>query len=133
MENLYSILGVGKDASQSQIEDAYNNLKDSLKDNFTAISKLDAAYRVLSNIDMRAYYDVHGRIPAKKTHEKRSATDDRSVLKVRKILNSIFLLGAVVSVVFFVLQYAGCSVVPFYIACGTSMLIKIAEYALRLF
>lgn len=82
---------------------------------------------------MRAYYDVHGRIPAKKVHEKKSATDDRQILKVRKTLNSIFLLGAVVSLVFFVLQYAGCSVMPFYLACGTSMLIKIAEYVLRLF
>lgn len=61
----YEILGVKQDASQLEIEDAYMNLKQifdkSNESTYTerkCLKKLEASYKILSNIDQRSIYDL---------------------------------------------------------------------------
>lgn len=133
--NLYNILGVDKYASQEQIDSAYSALKDSACSDGKTLDDLEKAYSVLGNVENRAYYDVYGRAPKiKKSKRAGSGADHYARMNsVRKTLNTVFLFGSVVSIVLFVLYITGGSPVPFYWACGASLLIKIAEYAARLF
>lgn len=133
--NLYNILGVDKYASHEQIDAAYSALKNNAETNGEPTDSLEKAYSVLGNVESRAYYDVYGRIPKSKKSKRRGSGADHNVRinSIRKTLNMIFLFGSVISVVLFIVYITGGSPIPFYWACGTSLLIKIAEYASRLF
>lgn len=133
--NLYTILGVDKYASQEQIDAAYNALKSSAVAGGELAGNLELAYSVLGNIERRAYYDVYGRIPKNKQAERRGSKTEHygKMSEIRKMLNMVFLFGSVISIVLFIVYITGGSPVPFYWACGASLVIKITEYVARLF
>ena len=93
---------------------------------------IEQAYSILSDMDRRAAYDVTGKVRSGVKRKHRSG-DASSTEKARYILNTLFLAGAAVTTVLFILQLSGSlTTTPFYWACGISLLIKIAEYILRL-
>lgn len=131
-KDLYSVLGVDPSASDAEIKAAYEQLIDRNPEGTPLNSSIVEAYNTLSDMDSRARYDVTGKVSHSKRHNHRSGHND-GVEKARYTLNTLFLAGAAVTTVLFILQFSGAiGAVPFYIACGISMLIKIAEYILRL-
>ena len=83
-------------------------------------------------MDSRAAYDITGKVKRGGIRKHR-AGDLQGTEKARYTLNTLFLAGAAVTTVLFILQFSGAiGTLPFYIACGISLLIKIAEYILRL-
>ena len=126
-KELYDILGVDETASDSQIKEAYNRLIAENPDD----ARITEAYTVLSDMDARARYDVTGRTGKGSVRRHKSDAGRRE--KTRYSLNTLFLAGAAVTTILFILQFSGTiGTLPFYIACGISLLIKIAEYILRL-
>lgn len=131
-KELYTVLGVGPSASDAEIKAAYDNLITSNPEGSPMHSRIVEAYTVLSDMDSRAAYDITGKI---KKNGVRKHRDRKSgnIEKTRYNLNTLFLAGAAVTTVLFILQFSGSiGSLPFYIACGVSLLIKIAEYILRL-
>ena len=131
-KELYDVLGVDTSASDAEIKSAYNRLITLNPEGTPLHSRIVKAYNVLSDMDSRAAYDITGKISKSgvRRHRDRSARD---TAKVRYNLNTLFLAGAAVTTVLFILQFSGAiGSLPFYIACGVSLLIKIAEYILRL-
>ena len=128
--NLYSILGLEENATEKEIADAYSRLKESHGQSDSEIQAIEHAYSVLSDMEKRARYDITGKADGKPLH-RRSVPTGR-IDKARNILNTLFLAGAAVTTVFFILQWCGAGTTPFYWACGISITIKLAEYLLRL-
>ena len=131
-KELYDVLGVDASASDAEIKSAYNRLITLNPEGTPLHSRIVEAYNVLSDMDSRAAYDITGKISKSgvRRHRDRSARD---TAKVRYNLNTLFLAGAAVTTILFILQFSGAiGSLPFYIACGVSLLIKIAEYILRL-
>ena len=125
-------MGVDASASDAEIKSAYDHLIAQNPEGTPLHSRIVEAYNVLSDMDSRAAYDITGKISKSgvRRHRDRSARD---TAKVRYNLNTLFLAGAAVTTVLFILQFSGAiGSLPFYIACGVSLLIKIAEYILRL-
>ena len=132
-KELYTILGVDQGASDAQIRSAYERLIAQNPEGTPLHDSIVQAYTILSDMDSRALYDVTGKVSHKR---KRSHTKDRTdrLEKTRYALNTLFLAGAVVTTIFFILQWSGSlGTAPFYWACGVSLFIKILEYILRLF
>ena len=131
-KELYSILGVDETASDAEIRSAYEHLIAENPEGTPGYASIVNAYSVLSDMDKRAMYDVTGKV---KGRIRRSSTSGHSnkIQKARSILNTLFLAGAAVTTVCFILQWSGVmGTTPFYWTCGLSLLIKIAEYILRL-
>ena len=131
-KELYSILGVDQTATDSEIRFAYESLIAQNPEGTPQYSRIVEAYTILSDMDSRARYDVTGKID--RTGRRRHRTSDSNgTEKVRYTLNTLFLAGAAVTTVLFILQLS-CTIgtLPFYISCGISLLIKISEYILRL-
>lgn len=128
--NLYSILGLDKDATEKDIVEAYSRLLEDSGKSDSEKKDIEHAYSVLSDMEKRARYDITGKADAKPLHH-RSVPAGR-MDKARYILNTLFLAGAVITTVLFILQWCGAGTTPFYWACGISIIIKIAEYILRL-
>lgn len=129
---LYTILGVDRFASDAQIKAAYEQLIADNPEGTPMHSRIVEAYTILSDMDSRAAYDVTGKIKKSGARRHRSSDAD-GISKARYNLNTLFLAGAAVTTVLFILQFSGAiGSLPFYIACGISLLIKIAEYILRL-
>lgn len=131
-KELYSILGVDKTASDAEIRSAYQHLIAENPEGTPEYDSITHAYSVLSDMDKRAMYDVTGKV---KGGIRRSSTSGRSnkIQKARSILNTLFLAGAAVTTICFILQWNGAmGTTPFYWTCGISLLLKIAEYILRL-
>ena len=131
-KELYSILGVDETASDAEIRSAYEHLIAENPEGTPGYASIVNAYSVLSDMDKRAMYDVTGKV---KGRIRRSNTSGHSnkIQKARSILNTLFLAGAAVTTVCFILQWSGVmGTTPFYWTCGLSLLIKIAEYILRL-
>lgn len=131
-KELYSILGVDETASDAEIRSAYEHLIAENPEGTPGYASIVNAYSVLSDMDKRAMYDVTGKV---KGRIRRSSTSGHSnkIQKARSILNTLFLAGAAVTTVCFILQWSGImGTTPFYWTCGLSLLIKIAEYILRL-
>ena len=125
-------MGVDTSASDAEIKSAYDHLIAQNPEGTPLHSRIVEAYNVLSDMDSRAAYDITGKISKNgvRRHRDRSARD---TAKVRYNLNTLFLAGAAVTTILFILQFSGAiGSLPFYIACGVSLLIKIAEYILRL-
>jgi len=131
-KELYSILGVDEMATDKEIESAYNNLIASCPETDPMHSRIVEAYSILSDIDKRAQYDVTGKIIRHNRKHNASGNDNDKIYKARYILNTLFMVGAVVTTICFLLQWGGMSTTPFYWACGISLLIKVTEYILRL-
>ena len=130
-KDLYSVLGVDPSASDAEIKAAYEQLIARNPEGTPLNSSIVEAYNTLSDMDSRAKYDVTGKVSHGK-RQNRSGHND-GVEKARYNLNTLFLAGAAVTTVLFILQFSGAiGAIPFYIACGISLLIKIAEYILRL-
>jgi DnaJ-class molecular chaperone len=129
---LYTILGVDRFASDAEIKVAYEHLIADNPEGTPMHSRIVEAYTILSDMDRRAAYDVTGKIKKNGVRRHRSSDAD-GISKARYSLNTLFLAGAAVTTVLFILQFSGAiGSIPFYIACGISLLIKIAEYILRL-
>ena len=131
-KELYSILGVDQTATDSEIKSAYDSLIAQNPEGTPQYSRIVEAYTILSDMDSRARYDVTGKID--RTGRRRYRTSDSNgTEKVRYTLNTLFLAGAAITTVLFILQLSGTiGTLPFYISCGISLLIKISEYILRL-
>jgi curved DNA-binding protein CbpA len=128
---LYNVLGVDPAASDAEIKSAYERLIADNPEGTPQHSRIVEAYTVLSDMDARARYDVTGKTG--KSSVRRHTIDSGRREKVRYSLNTLFLAGAAVTTILFILQFSGTiGTLPFYIACGISLLIKIAEYILRL-
>ena len=131
-KELYSILGVDPSASDAEIKSAYEHLIASEAEGTPRYESIVNAYTILSDMDSRAAYDVTGKA-RKGGIRKHRSNNLNGPEKVRYSLNTLFLAGAAVTTILFVLQLSGAiGTLPFYIACGISLLIKIAEYILRL-
>lgn len=131
-KELYNILEVDETATDAQIKSSYERLIAANPEGTPNYSRIVQAYTILSDMDSRAAYDITGRINKKglRRHRKGNA---EGTYKARYALNTLFLAGAAVTTVLFILQMSGAlSTTPFYVACGISLLIKIAEYILRL-
>lgn len=128
-KELYSILGLDDSASDKDIQEAYDRLIKTCPESDPEHALIVQAYTILSDIDKRAVYDITGRTSSKvrRTGNRNSGTE-----KARYILNTLFLAGAAVTTVLFILQWCGFSTTPFYWACGISIVIKMAEFILRL-
>ena len=129
-KKLYQTLGVDETASQQEIESAYQQLIVKYRESDAEYAELVQAYSVLSDIEKRAVYDVTGKV--KGSRHRSSAMSRSKKEKIRYTLNTLFLAGAAVTTVLFILQWSGVSTTPFYWACGISILIKLAEYLIRL-
>ena len=128
---LYNVLGVDPAASEADIKSAYERLIADNPEGTPLHSRIVEAYTVLSDMDARARYDVTGRTGKGSVRRHKSDAGRRE--KTRYSLNTLFLAGAAVTTILFILQFSGAiGTLPFYIACGISLLIKIAEYILRL-
>ena len=130
-KDLYRILGLDESATDAQITDAYKKLSGNLADGSSDRQRLDYAYSILSDIEKRARYDITGKASIKAARKRRTSQPGRRD-KVRQTLNTLFLAGAAVTTVLFIMQYCGTGTTPFYIACGISLLLKLTEYLLRL-
>lgn len=131
-KELYDILGVDQSASDAEIKAAYDRLIADNPEGSPLYPRIVEAYTVLSDIDSRAAYDVTGKV--RRAGVRKHRNDNSSgTEKARYALNTLFLAGAAVTTILFILQLSGAiGTLPFYIACGISLLIKIAEYILRL-
>lgn len=128
-KELYTILGVDSTASDAQIRSAYEKLISDYPEGTPGHDRIVQAYSVLSDIEKRARYDITGKVSLKRSRR----SDPQGLNKARYTLNTLFLAGAAITTVLFILHMSGVlSTTPFYIACGTSMLVKISEYILRL-
>lgn len=131
-QELYNILGVDPSASDVQIRSAYERLVADNPEGTPMHERIVQAYTVLSDIESRALYDVKGKVGKSVKRVRRTDQTDRRQ-KARYTLNTLFLAGAAVTTVLFILQWSGAiGSGPFYWACSISMLIKISEFILRL-
>lgn len=131
-KELYTILGVDETASDSEIRSAYQHLASSNPEGTPDRARIDQAYAVLSDMDRRAMYDVTGKTGHGIKRTTRAGKQERRE-KARYRLNTIFLAGAAIAIICFLMQWGGVwSTTPFYWTCGISLAIKIAEYILRI-
>jgi DnaJ-class molecular chaperone len=129
-KELYTILGVDRTASDEEIRSAYEKLISETPENTPDHDSIVQAYTVLSDIEKRARYDITGKVRLKRS---RNRSGSKGLERTRYALNTLFLAGAAVTTVLFILQMSGAlSTTPFYVACGISLLVKISEYILRL-
>lgn len=125
-------MGVDPLASETEIKTAYEHLIADNPEGTPLHSRIVEAYTVLSDMDSRAEYDIKGKVRHSRKL-RRSPSHSDGVEKARYTLNTLFLAGAAVTTVLFILHMSGnLSTMPFYIACGISLLLKISEYILRL-
>lgn len=130
--SLYSLLGVDKSASESEIQAAYERLVIENPEGTPLHSQIVQAYTILSQIESRAQYDITGKTSLSQKRLRRSHTAGKRD-RIRQTLNTLFLAGAAVTTICFVLQLSGAiSTTPFYWTCGAALLIKISEYIIRL-
>lgn len=137
-KELYERLGISETASESEIASAYKALSAECgpesgrtdSESVKRFMELTEAYSVLSNLESRAEYDIKGTVKGRKS--RRGSNQLPSIVRTRETINRIFLVGAAVSTVLFVVYICGGSPVPFYFACGISLVIKLVEYILRL-
>lgn len=131
-KELYNILGVDETATDAEIRSAYERLISENPEGSPKYSGIVRAYAILSDMDKRAVYDVTGKV--KTIRRQKSTTENGSrVEKIRSTLNTLFLAGAAVTTICFIMHWSGnWSAAPFYWTCGSSLLLKVAEYILRL-
>ena len=131
-KELYNVLGVDESASDAEIKSAYEHLIADNPEGTPLHSRIVEAYSVLSDMDRRAAYDITGKVHKSGVRKHRDGSSNKTE-NARYALNTLFLAGAAVTTILFILQLSGAiGTLPFYIACGISLLIKIAEYILRL-
>ena len=131
-KELYNVLGVDESASYAEIKSAYERLIADNPEGTPLHSRIVEAYSVLSDMDRRAAYDITGKVRKSGVRKHRDGSSNKTE-NARYALNTLFLAGAAVTTILFILQLSGAiGTLPFYIACGISLLIKIAEYILRL-
>ena len=131
-KELYNVLGVDESASDAEIKSAYERLIADNPEGTPLHSRIVEAYSVLSDMDRRAAYDITGKVRKSGVRKHRDGGSNKTE-NARYALNTLFLAGAAVTTILFILQLSGAiGTLPFYIACGISLLIKIAEYILRL-
>lgn len=131
-KELYTILGVDETASESEIRSAYTLLAGSNPEGTPERARIDQAYAVLSDMDRRAQYDITGKTGCGIRRNTRAGQHERRE-RVRYRLNTIFLAGAAIAIICFLMQWGGVwSTTPFYWTCGISLGIKIVEYIIRL-
>ena len=127
---LYDRLGVDVDASSSQINEAYDRLIFDCEPLTPEYNEIEEAYAVLSNLEARAKYDITGKFSNKKGRKDGSAL--KSVDKIRKILNTVFMIGAVATIVLYFMKTEDRLNTAFFTVGISSLVIKIVEFILRL-
>ncbi len=131
-KELYDILGVDPSASDSEIRQAYERLIAQAPEESDRNEQITRAYTILSDMDSRAAYDITGKV-RKAPSRVRKSNQLNGTEKARYVLNTLYLVGAAVTTVLFILNWShAIPSTPFYWACGASLVIKIAEYILRL-
>ena len=123
---LYDRLGVDVDASSTQINEAYDRLIFDCDPSSAEYTEIEEAYTVLSNLDRRAQYDITGKFGDKKG--RKNGRTLKSVDKIRKILNTVFMIGAVATIVLYFMKTEERLNTAFL----SSLVIKIVEFILRL-
>lgn len=129
--SLYDILGVSETATEKEITDAFTALTEGMAEDDARFVEIRNAYSILSDMDRRARYDIQGKVSVSRRHRKGSQSSN-GIAKARYILNTLFLAAAAVTTVLFLLQWTGLSTTPFYISCSIAIVIKVAEYIMRL-
>ena len=129
---LYARLGLSETASDQEIQDAYQRLVADCDSTSERYSYLTEAYDILSDVEKRAYYDIRGKKPSVKRRKGSGTGHSAKIEKIRFILNSIFMIGAIVTAILFILYLSDKNPNPFYWACSISLTIKVIEYILRL-
>lgn len=127
---LYDRLGVDVDASSTQINEAYDRLIFDCDPSSAEYTEIEEAYTVLSNLDRRAQYDITGKFGDKKGRKKGRTL--KSVDKIRKILNTVFMIGAVATIVLYFMKTEERLNTAFFTVGLSSLVIKIVEFILRL-
>ncbi|MBO7260361.1 MAG: DnaJ domain-containing protein [Bacteroidaceae bacterium] len=134
-KELYVRLGLKETATDNEIRGAYTTLINGLAPDSSDYLRLTEAYDILSNINYRAEYDVTGKIPKLKNSGNKQHTSKLStetLITIRKALNTIFLIGTVITVILYILKMNGHSGVPFFAVGITALIVKIIEFILRL-
>ena len=127
---LYRRLNLTESATASEIEASYQRLIEEYPEASEERKKLHEAYSILSDMDRRARYDITGAIGSNR--KRKGVLHGGMIDKIRHILNTLFLVGAALSALFYILYLSGHSVTPFYISCSISLAIKVLEYISRL-
>lgn len=131
-KEFYARLGIPETASDKEIQDAYQRLIADCDPSSEQYSDLTEAYNILSDLEKRAYYDIRGKKPSVKRRKGSDIGHSAKIEKIRFILNSIFMIGAIVTAILFILYLSDKNPNPFYWACSISLTIKVIEYILRL-
>lgn len=131
-KELYARLGIPETASDKEIQDAYQRLIANCDSSSERYSDITEAYNILSDLEKRAYYDIRGKKPSVKRRKGSGTGHSAKIEKIRFILNSIFMIGAIVTAILFILYLSDKNPNPFYWACSISLTIKVIEYILRL-
>jgi DnaJ-class molecular chaperone len=100
-KELYTILGVDRTASDEEIRSAYEKLISETPENTPDHDRIVQAYTVLSDIEKRARYDITGKVRLKRS---RNRSGSKGLERTRYALNTLFLAGAAVTTVLFILQ-----------------------------
>jgi DnaJ-class molecular chaperone len=131
-KEFYARLGIPETASDKEIQDAYQRLIADCDPSSEQYSDLTEAYNILSDLEKRAYYDIRGKKPSVKRRKGSDIGHSAKIEKIRFILNSIFMIGAIITAILFILYLSDKNPNPFYWACSISLTIKVIEYILRL-
>src|SRR5574344_909643 len=131
-KEFYARLGIPETASDKEIQDAYQRVIADCDPSSEQYSDLTEAYNILSDLEKRAYYDIRGKKPSVKRRKGSDIGHSAKIEKLRFILNSIFMIGAIITAILFILYLSDKNPNPFYWACSISLTIKVIEYILRL-
>lgn len=129
---LYERLNLTETATEEQISNAYIELTKKFAPDSKEYIKLTEAYEVLKDVSLRAKYDVTGKIPNLRNGNKSSVMNAEALMKTRKVLNTVFLIGTLLTAILYILKINGHADVPFFAVGIASLAIKIIEFILRL-
>lgn len=127
---LYDRLGIDENATDTQIREAYDKAIAACPPSSALYTEIEEAYAVLGNIEKRAKYDITGEYSRKRGSRNRASLD--SIGKARKILNTIFMIGAVATILLYFMKTEDHFSSAFFIVGISSLVIKIVEFILRL-
>ena len=102
-KELYTVLGVDPSATDAEIKSAFERLEAENPEGTPLHPRIVEAYTVLSDMDSRAAYDITGKVRKNGVRKHTSGHEDGKE-KARYTLNTLFLAGAAITTVLFILQ-----------------------------